>query len=119
MAWVWAALDADTRPVVAMVVGDRSEDTARRLWAARPAGDRDRAVMCTDFWSADLAAVPAERHAAGGQEAGLTCGIERFGCTARPRCGRLVRTTRSFAKCPRNHLGALWYFIRHYNVSRR
>jgi IS1 family transposase len=29
VCWVWAALDADTRQVVAMVVGDRSEDTAR------------------------------------------------------------------------------------------
>ena len=119
MCWVWAALDADTRPVVAMVVGDRSEDTARRLWAALPPAYRDRAIMCTDFWSAYLAAVPAERHAAAGKEAGRTCGVERFGWTARQRCRRLVRKTLSFSECPRNHLGALWYFIRHYNVSKR
>ena len=119
MRWVWAALDKDTRQVVAMVVGDRSEDTARRLWAALPAGYRDRAIMCTDFWSAYLAAVPEERHAAGGKEAGLTCHIERFWCTVRQRCGRLVRKTLSFSKCPRNHLGALWYFVRHYNASLR
>ena len=112
-------LDADTRQVVAMVVGDRSEDTARRLWAALPLAYRDRAIMCTDFWSAYLAAVPAERHAAAGKEAGLTCGVERFWCTARQRCSRLVRKTLSFSKCPRNHLGALWYVIRHYNVSKR
>ena len=114
-----AALDTDTRQVVAMVVGDRSEDTARRLRAALPAGYRDRAIMCTDFWSAYLAAVPEERHAAGGKEAGLTCHIERFWCTVRQRCGRLVRKTLSFSKCPRNHLGALWYFVRHYNASLR
>lgn len=119
MRWVWAALDKDTRQVVAMVVGDRSEDTARRLWAALPAGYRDRAVMCTDFWSAYRTAVPEERHAAGGKESGLTCGIERFWGTARQRCSRLVRKALSFSKCDRNHLGALWYFIRHYNVSRR
>ena len=119
MRWVWAALDADTRQVVGMVVGDRSEDTARRLWDVLPCRCRDRAVVCTDFWSADLAAIPAERHAAAGKEAGLTCGVERFWCTARQRCSRLVRTTLSFSKCPRNHLGALWYFIRHYNVSKR
>ena len=115
--WVWAAVDADSRPVVAMVVGDRSEDTARRLWAALPAGYRDRAIMCTDFWSAYLAAVPEERHAAGGKESGLTTRVERFWCTARQRCGRLVRKALSFSKCDRNHLGALWYFVRHYNAS--
>ena len=117
VCWVWAALDAVTRPVVAMVAGDRSEDTARRLWAALPEAYRDRAVMCTDFWSAYLAAVPYEQHAPGGKEAGRTCGVERFWCTARQRCRRLVRKTLSFSKCPRNHLGALWYFVRHYNQS--
>ena len=61
--WVWAALDTDTRQVVAMVVGDRSEDTARRLWAALPPAYRDRAIAGTDFWSAYQAAVPEERHA--------------------------------------------------------
>ena len=117
--WVWAALDAGTRPVVGMVVGDRSEDTARRRWAVLPCRYRDRAVVCTDFWSADLAAIPADRHAAAGKEAGLTCGIERFWWTARPRTSRLVRQTLSFSECDRNHLGALWYFIRHYNQSLR
>ena len=119
VAWVWAALDRDTRQVVAMVVGDRSEDTARRLWAALPAGYRDRAVMCTDFWSAYRAAVPEERHAAAGKEEGLTNHIERFWCTARQRCSRLVRRSLSFSKCLRNHVGALWYFVRHYNASLR
>ena len=116
---MWAALDTATRQVVGMVVGDRSEDTARRLWAALPAGYRDRAIMCTDFWSAYLAAVPAERHAAAGKEEGLTNHVERFWNTLRQRCSRVVRRTLSFSKCVRNHVGALWYFIRHYNVSRR
>jgi insertion element IS1 protein InsB len=30
---------------------------------------------------------------------------------------RSVRKTLSFSKCVLNHLGALWYFIRHYNKS--
>jgi IS1 family transposase len=117
--WVWAALDKDTRQVVAMVVGDRSEDTARRLWAALPARDRDRAIAGTDFWRAYRAAVPDERHAAAGKQAGLTAHIERFWNTLRQRCARLVRKTLSFSKCDRNHLGALWYFVRLYNRSRR
>ena len=84
---------------------------------ALPAGYRDRAVMCTDFWSAYPAAVPEERHARAGKEAGLTCHVERFWCTVRQRCARLVRNTPSFSKCLRNHVGALWYFIRHYDAS--
>ena len=47
--WVWVALDADTRQVVGMVAGDRTEATARRLWAAVPAEYRDGAVVYTDF----------------------------------------------------------------------
>ena len=35
--WVWVALDADSRQVVALVIGDRSEATAECLWEALPA----------------------------------------------------------------------------------
>jgi len=115
--WVWVALDADTRQVVAMVCGDRSEATARCLWDALPDEYRDGAIVCTDFWSAYLAAVPAERHAAGGKGAGITCHVERFWCTVRQRCGRFVRKTLSYSKCIWNHVGALWDFIRYYNAS--
>ena len=119
MAWVWAALDLGTRQVVAMVVGDRSRSTARRLWAALPATYREGAVFCTDLWPSYLAVVPEDRHARGGRGDGLTCHVERFWLTLRQRCGRFVRRSLSFSKCPRNHLGALWYFIRHYNASLR
>ena len=116
--WVWAALDANTRQVVAMIVGDRSEAAARRLWAALPDAYRDGAIVYTDFLAQYAAVVPEERHAAAGKEAGLTNHIERFWCTLRQRCARFVRKTLSFSKCPRNHVGALWYFVRLYNVSR-
>ncbi len=45
--WMWVALDADTWQVVGRVAGDRTEATARRLWAALPAEYRDGAVVCT------------------------------------------------------------------------
>ena len=47
--WVWVALDADTRRVLAMVVGDRSATTARRLWDALPRGYRTGVTVFTDF----------------------------------------------------------------------
>ena len=118
-AWVWAALDAGTRQVVAMVVGDRSEGTARRRWDALPPGYRADVVFCTDSLPAYRAVVPEGRHAAAGEGAGLTNHIERFWCALRQRCARFVRRTLSFSKCLRNHVGALWYFIRLYNRSVR
>ena len=117
MRWVWAALDAATRQVVAMVVGDRSEATARRLWEALPQEYRSGAIVYTDFWAAYGVVVPGDRHVACGKEQGRTNHVERFWCTVRQRCGRFVRQTLSFSKCARNHVGALWYFIRQYNAS--
>lgn len=115
--WVWVALDADTRQVVAMVSGGRNEVTAQCLWDALPDEYRDGAVVCTDFLAAYRAVVPEDRHAAAAKDAGLTAHVERFWCTVRQRCARLVRKTLSFSKCDLNHVGALWDFIRYYNAS--
>lgn len=116
--WVWVALDADTRRVVAMVAGDRSAFTAECLWLSLPPEYRDGAVVCTDFLAQYRAVVPEDRHAAAGKEEGLTNHVERFWLTARQRCARLVRKTLSFSKCPDNHVGALWFFVHLYNSSR-
>jgi hypothetical protein len=35
--WVWIAMDATTRQVIAFYVGDRSQSSAEHLWATRPA----------------------------------------------------------------------------------
>ena len=88
---------------------------AARLWAAPPAAYRDGAAVCTDF----RRAYPADRHAAAGKDEGRTSHVERFWRTLRRRCGRFVRKTLSFSKCRRNHVGALWYFIRSYNRNVR
>ena len=114
--WVWVARDAQTRRVLAMVVGDRSAVAARRLWESLPRGYRSGVTVFTDFLASYQAVIPASRHRAVGKESGRTAHIERFWLTLRQRCARLVRKTLSFSKCPRNHLGALWYFIRLYNL---
>ena len=117
--WVWAALDAETRQVVALVIGDRSADTARDLWDALPDEYRDGAIVGTDAWAAYAAVVPTPRHAVGDKADGITNHIERFWWTVRQMCGRFVRKTLSFSKCDRNHLGALWDFVRRYNACRQ
>lgn len=116
--WVWAAIDAGTRQVVAMVAGDRSEYTARCLWEALPDEYRDGAVCGTDFLAQYRAVVPEDRHAAAGKDAGLTAHSERFWLTLRQRCARFVRKTLTFSKCYRNHVGAPWYFVRLDNACR-
>ncbi len=34
--WVWLALDADTREIVGVHIGDRDEQAARKLWDSLP-----------------------------------------------------------------------------------
>ncbi len=116
--WVWVALDSRTRQVVAMVVGERDEYTARCLWEALPAEYQQRTIVATDLLPAYRAIVPEDWHATGGKEMGLTAHVERFFCTLRQRCARFVRKTLSFSRKVENHVGALWYFIRQYNLCR-
>jgi len=53
------------------------------------------------------------------KQARKTNHIERFNNTLRQRVSRLVRETLSFSKTLANHIGAIKYFICHYNLTRR
>jgi IS1 family transposase len=44
--------------------------------------------------------------------------IERFNNTLRQRVSRLVRDTLAFSKKLANHIGAIKYFICHYNLTK-
>ena len=57
--WVWVALDAGTRRVLALVVGDRSAATAQRLWDALPPGYRTGVTVFTDFLASYQVVIPA------------------------------------------------------------
>jgi insertion element IS1 protein InsB len=62
--------------------------------------------------------VPAERHRAITKKARKTNHIERFNNTLRQRLSRVVRETLSFSKKLAHHIGAIKYFICHYNLTR-
>jgi insertion element IS1 protein InsB len=47
-----------------------------------------------------------------------TNSIERFNNTLRQRVSRLVRDTLAFSKKRASHIGAIRYFICHYNLTR-
>jgi insertion element IS1 protein InsB len=115
--WIWLALDVTTREIVGVYVGDRSRKGARQLWQSLPPVYRQCAVCYSDFWEAYEQVIPSKRHRAVGKETGKTNYIERFNCTMRQRISRLVRKTLSFSKKIENHIGAIWFFVHHYNQS--
>jgi hypothetical protein len=46
--WIWIAMDATTRQIIAFHVGDRSRDSAQELWAKIPWVYREQATFHTD-----------------------------------------------------------------------
>ena len=46
--WIWLALDATTRQMIAFHVGDRSRESAKALWAALPEVYQDQATFHTE-----------------------------------------------------------------------
>ena len=115
--WIWLAIDFESREIVGLYVGARDKGGAQGLWDSLPPVYRQCAVSYTDFWDAYASVFPTQRHCAVGKETGKTNRIERFNCTMRQRISRLVRKTLSFSKKLENHVGAIWYFIHHYNES--
>src|SRR5215467_3719017 len=117
--WIWIAMDATTRQIIAFHVGDRSRTSGKALWAHIPPVYREQATFHTDQYDVYKGVIPAEQHRAITKQARKTNPIARFNKTLRQRVSRLVRETLSFSKTLANHIGAIKYFICHYNLTRR
>lgn len=117
--WIWIAMDATTRQIIAFHVGDRSGESGKELWAQIPLVYREHAMFHTDQYVVYQGVIPAGQHRAITKHARKTNHIERFNNTLRQRVARLVRETLSFSKTLANHIGAIKYFICHYNLTRR
>jgi len=115
--YVWLAIDRFTREIIGCYIGDRTRQSAKKLWENLPGVYRQCAVAYTDFWQAYKTVIPSKRHRAVGKETGQTNHIERFNNTLRQRVSRLVRKSLSFSKNLQNHIGAIWYFIHDYNAQ--
>ena len=96
--WLWIAMDATTRQIVAFHVGDRSRDRAKELWAKIPEGYREQATFHTDHYDAYTGVIPVARHRAITKKARKTNHVERFNNPLRQRVSRLVREMLSFSK---------------------
>ena len=116
--WLWLAMDVMTRQIIAFHVGDRSRESAKALWTAIPTVYQEHATFHTDQYEVYKGVIPAERHQAITKTARKTNRIERFNTTLRQRLSRLVRDTLSFSKKVENHIGAIKFFICHYNLEK-
>jgi insertion element IS1 protein InsB len=98
-----------------MHIGSRGEEGAKGLWEKIPLVYQQQALFYTDQWEAYKMVIPAQKHKT--LERKNTNHVERFFCTLRQRCSRLVRKALSFSKKSERHLLAIRYFIAHYNLS--
>lgn len=116
--WVWLALDRKTRQIIAFHVGDRDKNSAKQLWEKIPNTYREQAIFYTDQHDYYPGIIPEIQHRPLLKWTGQTNHIERFNCTLRQRVSRLVRQALSFSKNLQNHIGAIKYFICHYNLTK-
>jgi insertion element IS1 protein InsB len=116
--WIWIAMDAKSRQVIAFHVGDRSRRSAKHLGAKLPEAYRQHATFYTDQYVVYTGVIPAAQHRAISKWARTTNHIERFNNTLRQRVSRLGREALSFSKKLAHHIGAIKLFICHYNLTR-
>lgn len=115
--WLWLALETQSRQVVAFFVGDRSRRSARKRWKKIPAVYRHQATFYTDGHAAYHGVIPATQHRVITTKTRKTNHVERLNGTLRQRVSRLGRATLSFSKKLSNHIGAIKYFLCHYNLE--
>ena len=117
--WIWIAMDVKSRQIIAFHVGDRSRESARKLWQSIPEIYRKKATFYTDDWDAYKGVIPEKQHRVVSKQSHRKNNhIERFNCTLRQRVSRLVRKALSFSKKLDNHIGAIKHFICHYNFQK-
>ena len=115
--WIWPALERQTRRIVGLAFGDRSEVTCRAMWQSLPPDYRKRALLYSDYWDSYATVLPSKRLRQVGKDSGETAHIERFNNTLRQRCANLVRKTLSFSKDLKEHERRIRLFIDHYNAT--
>jgi len=77
-AWIWIALEKQSRKIVGLHIGDRSSIGATALYESIPEEYRKKAFFYTDHWRPYKTVLPKNRHKSVGKETGLTNYIERL-----------------------------------------
>jgi len=110
-------MNTKNRQIIGFHVGKRTIKDAQALWDSIPNIFKEKATFFTDYWKAYKSVIPAKQHIALGKDSGFTNHQERFNLTLRQRVSRLVRKNLAFSKNIENHVGAIKYFIAHYNKN--
>jgi IS1 family transposase len=115
---LWSAMDATTRPSMAVHVGDRRHTSAEPLGAKMPQASRPPATCSPEHYVVDAKVMPAVPHTASSTLARTTKHIERCTTTLRQRVSRLGREAVALSKQLPHHIGASKLCICHYNLTR-
>jgi len=107
-------MHSKTRQILAFHVGKRDKASGEALMNKLPE-DLKKANFYTDKFSVYYEVIPRQQHIPVNKKSGKTSYIERFNCTIRQRCARLIRKTLSFSKKIENHIGLIKMFICEYN----
>jgi len=102
--------------MVAGGVGDRSEETGRRLWEAIPEA-YGGSYRYSDFGSAYRLVFPADRHQFVEKMEGQLAHIKRWHNTVRQKLARYVRKSLSFSKSLYWHELVTRWFVVTYNLE--
>lgn len=113
--WIWIAYDGERQQVIDIHFGNRGYNSAVALWHKIPVEWQDHCCFDTDDWKAYKMVIPEEQHYI---KKALTQALERFNCTLRQRCSRLVRKSLSFSKSIENHELAIRYFCWQFNLEK-
>ena len=116
--WLWIAQCRKTRQVIAFHIGDRSRNSAKKLWEKLPFKLKKFGYFYSDDWDAYKGIFPKKRHSYSKIKKD-TNHLERLNNTIRQRVARLVRKTLSFSKKLKNHMGAIKYFFCNYNLEQQ
>ena len=114
--WIWMAMHRASRMIVGLFVGERDAKGAKGLWDSIPRAIKENAIFHTDDWDAYKKVFSSADHRPSKQKK-QTNHIERFWCTLRQRCSRLVRLALSFSKKQERHENAIKYFVAIYNLN--
>lgn len=96
--WIGRARERQTRSIVGIAGGDRTDETCRQGGTAPPAAAGKRASSSPDGFTRSAAVFPNKRQRLVGKATGATAPIERCPPTLHQRRAGVVRTTRSFRR---------------------
>lgn len=88
--WLWVGVSRQTRQVLGVALGDRSDETLAQAWAQVPPDYQGQPVY-TDHWGAYARLLPQEQHHPCDKGSGLTSVIESLNTKWRQRQSGLVR----------------------------